>query len=124
PFTRILTVHVFRNASPQILAISGSVIASLFAISAIAEQAFGLSGLGSLLTEAAAREDLPVVQIVSLLLVTIFVVLNAAADLISAAIDPTSVAGRSSSRVWRSWPARSPRRQRWAGRGRTRASGR
>jgi peptide/nickel transport system permease protein len=97
PFTRILTVHVFRNASPQILAISGSVIASLFAISAIAEQAFGLSGLGSLLTEAAAREDLPVVQIVSLLLVTIFVVLNAAADLISAAIDPTSVAGRSSS---------------------------
>ena len=97
PFTRILTIHVFRNASPQILAISGSVIASLFAISAIAEQAFGLSGLGSLLTEAAAREDLPVVQIVSLLLVTIFVILNAAADLISAVIDPTSVAGRSSS---------------------------
>lgn len=97
PFTRILTIHVFRNASPQILAISGSVIASLFAISAIAEQAFGLSGLGSLLTEAAAREDLPVVQIVSLLLVTIFVLLNAAADLISAVIDPTSVAGRSSS---------------------------
>ena len=97
PFTRILTIHVFRNASPQILAISGSVIASMFAISAIAEQAFGLSGLGSLLTEAAAREDLPVVQIVSLLLVTIFVLLNAAADLISAVIDPTSVAGRSSS---------------------------
>lgn len=91
PYGRVLTVHVFRNASPQILAISGSVIASLFAVSAIAEQAFGLSGLGSLLTEAAARKDIPVVQIVSLMLVTIFVVLNALADLISSVIDPSSV---------------------------------
>ena len=53
--------------------------------------AFGLGGIGSLLVQAAARSDLPVVQIVSLRLVVIFVVLNAAADLISFAIDPTSL---------------------------------
>ncbi|WP_336648358.1 ABC transporter permease [Microbacterium sp. MMO-10] len=94
PRARIFRVHVFRNASPQILAISGTTIAGLFAASAIAEQAFGLGGLGSLLTEAAARKDLPVVQIVSLLLVTVFVVLNAAADLLSAVIDPDSVGTR------------------------------
>lgn len=92
PRTRIFRVHVFRNASPQILAIAGTTIAGLFATSAIAEQAFGLGGLGSLLTEAAARKDLPVVQLVSLLLVAIFVVLNAAADMVSALIDPDSVA--------------------------------
>lgn len=95
PKHRIFAVHVFRNASPQILAISGTTIAGLFAASAIAEVAFGLGGIGSLLVQAAARADLPVVQIVSLLLVTIFVVLNAAADLVSALIDPTSVAGGS-----------------------------
>ncbi len=92
PRARIFRVHVFRNASPQILAIAGTTIAGLFAASAIAEQAFGLGGLGSLLTEAAARKDLPVVQLVSLLLVAIFVVLNAVADLVSALIDPDSVA--------------------------------
>lgn len=93
PRSRIFRVHVFRNAAPQILAISGTTIAGLFAASAIAEVAFGLGGIGSLLVQAAARADLPVVQIVSLLLVTIFVVLNAIADLCSALIDPTSVAG-------------------------------
>lgn len=92
PRGRIFRVHVFRNAAPQILAISGTTVAGLFAASAIAEQAFGLGGLGSLLVEAAARKDLPVVQVVSLLFVAIFVVLNAVADLISAAIDPDSVA--------------------------------
>lgn len=91
PRGRIFRVHVFRNAAPQILAISGTTIAGLFAAAAIAEQAFGLGGIGSLLTEAAARKDLPVVQLVSLLLVTIFVVLNAVADVLSALIDPNSV---------------------------------
>jgi peptide/nickel transport system permease protein len=96
PPARIFRTHVFRNASPRILAISGTTVAGLFAASAIAERAFGLGGLGSLLTEAAARKDLPVVQIVSLLLVTIFVVLNALADIAIAAIDPDSLrAGRS-----------------------------
>ena len=95
PRGRIFRVHVFRNASPQILAISGTTVAGLFAASAIAEQAFGLGGIGSLLTEAAARKDLPVVQLVSLLLVAIFVVLNAVADLLSALIDPDTItAGR------------------------------
>jgi peptide/nickel transport system permease protein len=93
PQSRIFGVHVFRNASPQILAISGTTVAGLFAASAIAEVAFGLGGIGSLLVQAAARGDLPVVQIVSLLLVTIFVVLNAVADLISAVIDPSSATG-------------------------------
>lgn len=94
PSGRIFRVHIFRNASPQILAISGATIAGLFATSAIAEQAFGLGGIGSLLTEAAARKDLPVVQIISLLLVIIFVVLNALADVAIAVIDPDSLKSR------------------------------
>jgi len=97
PRARIFGAHVFRNASPQILAIAGTTVAGLFAASAIAEVAFGIGGIGSLLVQAAARADLPVVQIVSLLLVTIFVVLNAVADVISLLIDPTSVAGGTAS---------------------------
>lgn len=96
PRGRVFRRHVLHNASPQILAISGTTVAGLFAASAIAEQAFGLGGVGSLLTEAAARKDLPVVQVVSLLLVALFVVLNAIADVVSAVIDPdTARSGRS-----------------------------
>ncbi|MDR7183515.1 peptide/nickel transport system permease protein [Microbacterium trichothecenolyticum] len=94
PRSQIFRRHVFLNASPQILAISGATVAGLFAASAIAEQAFGIGGLGSLLTEAAARKDLPVVQAISLLLVILFVVLNAAADVAIALIDPDSVKPR------------------------------
>jgi len=91
PRSRIFRSHVFLNASPQILAVSGATIAGLFATSAIAEQAFGINGLGSLLTDAAARKDLPVVQIISLLLVAVFVVLNAVVDTVNALIDPDSL---------------------------------
>lgn len=94
PRSQIFRRHVFLNASPQILAISGATVAGLFAASAIAEQAFGIGGLGSLLTEAAARKDLPVVQSISMLLVILFVVLNAAADVAIAVIDPESVKSR------------------------------
>lgn len=92
PRNRIFRVHVFRNAAPQILSISGTTIAGLFAAAAIAEVAFGLGGIGSLLVQAAARADLPVVQIISLMLVTIFVILNTLADVVSAFIDPSSAA--------------------------------
>ncbi|GAA5030641.1 ABC transporter permease [Microbacterium fluvii] len=96
PRAQIFRRHVFLNASPVILSVSGATIAGLFAVSAIAEQAFGIGGLGSLLTEAAARKDLPVVQIISLLLVALFVVLNAIADVAIAVIDPDSVKPRRS----------------------------
>lgn len=96
PGARIFRRHVFLNASPQILSVSGATIAGLFAISAIAEQAFGIGGIGSLLTEAAARKDLPVVQVLSLILVVIFVVLNAVVDLTIALIDPDSAKPRRS----------------------------
>lgn len=94
PAEQIFRRHVFLNASPQVLSISGATIAGLFAISAIAEQAFGIGGLGSLLTEAAARKDLPVVQVISLMLVALFVVLNAVVDVIIAVIDPDSAKPR------------------------------
>lgn len=96
PGTKVFRSHIFLNASPQIMAISGGTIAGLFAVSAIAEQAFGLGGIGSLLTEAAARKDIPVVQVVSLFLVFIFVVMNALADVATAIVDPDSLKNRRS----------------------------
>ncbi|ERK69773.1 ABC transporter permease [Leifsonia aquatica] len=80
--------HVLRNASPEILAVSGITLAGLIASTAVAETAFGVSGIGSLLVQAAGRKDLPVVLVVSLIMVVAFVVINTVVDLVNVAIDP------------------------------------
>jgi len=94
PARRTFVKHTLRNASPQLFAIAGTTIAGLFAASAVVERAFGLGGVGSLLIEAAARKDVPVVQVIALLMVAIFVVLNALSDVAVALADPRTVRSR------------------------------
>lgn len=94
PSGRIFRAHILRNASPQILAISGTTFAAMFATAAIAEHAFGLGGVGALFTEAASRKDLPVVQVIALMMVAVFVVANVVVDVLIAVVDPRSVKER------------------------------
>ncbi|WP_196776888.1 ABC transporter permease [Haloechinothrix halophila] len=92
PGPLIVRRHILRNAGAPILTVSGLSIAGLFAGTAVAEQAFGVNGLGSLLVEAAAKQDMAVVQATSLLMVTAFVLVNTLVDLVNVAIDPRAVA--------------------------------
>ncbi|MDR2322403.1 MAG: ABC transporter permease [Microbacterium sp.] len=93
--TRIAVVrrHVLRNALGPILTVSGPLVAGLIVASSIVEQAFGLSGIGSLLVGSVDRLDFPVVQAIVLLVVTAFVVVNAIIDILEPWIDPRSAAG-------------------------------
>tara|TARA_R110002020_G_scaffold75315_13_gene191788 strand:+ start:443 stop:1399 length:957 start_codon:yes stop_codon:yes gene_type:complete len=88
PARHIVWRHVLRNALPQILSVSGITVAGLLASTAVAEEAFGVSGVGSLLVEAAARGDIPVVQIIALMMVVAFVSVNTVVDIINGALDP------------------------------------
>lgn len=88
PSATIVRHHVLRNASAPILAISGLTIAGLFAGTAVAEQAFGVSGIGSLLIESAAKQDLAVVQILAMFMVAAFVVVNTVVDVVNVVLDP------------------------------------
>ena len=72
---------------------SGVLVAGLLVASAIVEQAFGLSGIGSLLVQSVDRLDFAVVQAIVLLIVVIFVTVNTGVDLLASAIDPRSKAG-------------------------------
>ncbi|MFB8267606.1 ABC transporter permease [Streptomyces sp. NPDC055955] len=85
--------HVLRNAMGPILTVSGTVVASLVAGTAVAEAAFGVNGLGSLLIQSAQRQDLAVVQILSMLMVGVFVVVNTCVDLANVALDPRIARG-------------------------------
>jgi peptide/nickel transport system permease protein len=88
PYPTLVRRHVLRNAGAPIVTITGISIAGLVAVSAVIETAFGLHGLGAFLVQAAATKDLAVVQGISIVFVTAFVVVNAVVDVIAAVIDP------------------------------------
>ena len=86
--SQIVRRHVVRNAMIPIVTVSGLTIAGLLAATVVVERAFNLDGLGSLLVEAVVRQDVAVVQAVSLILVSAFVVINTLVDLLSKVLDP------------------------------------
>lgn len=88
PSRQLIRRHVLRNAAIPITTISGITVASLIAIAAVVERAFGLNGLGAYLVAAANSKDFAVVQGISLVLVTAFVLVNLLVDLLYAVLDP------------------------------------
>ncbi len=88
PARYVIQRHILRNAAVPITTITGITTASLIAVAAVVEVAFSLNGLGAYLVQAAEDKDIAVVQGISLLLVTAFVVVNLLTDLICAALDP------------------------------------
>jgi peptide/nickel transport system permease protein len=93
PARQLIRRHVLRNAAIPITTITGITIASLIAVAAVVETAFSLNGLGAYLVQAAESKDLAVVQGISLVLVTAFVLVNLTVDVLYAAIDPRVTLG-------------------------------
>ncbi|GAA5077631.1 ABC transporter permease [Streptomyces similanensis] len=83
----VVRKHVLRNASGPIFSVSGVAIAGLIAGCAVVEQAFGLNGVGALLIQSAAKQDLAVVQALALISVVLFVAVNTVVDIVSVALD-------------------------------------
>jgi peptide/nickel transport system permease protein len=96
PARYVIWRHIVRNAAIPITTITGVTIASLIAVAAVVETAFSLNGLGAYLVQAAQSKDIAVVQGISLVLVTAFVVVNVLVDVLYAALDPRVTLG--------SWP--------------------
>ena len=93
PGRQLIQRHILRNAAIPITTVTGIPIASLIAVAAVVETAFSLNGLGAYLVQAAESKDLAVVQGISLVLVTAFVVVNVVVDVLYAALDPRVTLG-------------------------------
>ena len=93
PARWVIRRHILRNAAIPITTITGITIASLIAVAAVVEVAFSLNGLGAYLVQAAETKDIAVVQGISLVLVTAFVVVNMLVDILSAVLDPRIAPG-------------------------------
>ncbi|MCX4829961.1 ABC transporter permease [Streptomyces sp. NBC_01016] len=87
PERLVVRKHVLRNASAPIFSVSGVAVAGLIAGCAIVEQAFGINGIGALLVQSAAKQDLAVVQALALISVVLFVGVNTVVDVVSALLD-------------------------------------
>ena len=72
---------------------AGITSAIIIAVAAVVEVAFSLNGLGAYLVASAQDKDLAVVQGISLVLVTAFVVINLIVDLLYAVLDPRVALG-------------------------------
>jgi len=93
PARYVIQRHILRNAAIPITTIAGITIASLIAGAAVVEVAFSLNGLGAYLVQAAESKDIAVVQGISLVLVTAFVVVNLLVDALYAVLDPRVALG-------------------------------
>jgi peptide/nickel transport system permease protein len=88
PEGRILGRHVILNAALPILTVAGIQVASLLGGTVIIETIFGLPGVGRYIYEAISNRDYPVVQGVTLVVATIFVVVSMTVDVLYAVLDP------------------------------------
>ncbi len=89
---RVVFRHALRNALIPFATSSGIMAGYLFGGSVVVEQVFALPGLGRLMIGAIAERNYPLVQAAILLATLVFVLVNAAIDLLVAAIDPRAAA--------------------------------
>jgi ABC-type dipeptide/oligopeptide/nickel transport system permease component len=80
--------HLFLNALVPVLTMSGIQLGYLLGGTVIVEQIYVLPGLGRLLVTSINNRDFPVVQSVTMLFATGFVVVNMVVDVLCALIDP------------------------------------
>jgi peptide/nickel transport system permease protein len=80
--------HVVANALPGLLPLLALELGGLLTGTIVVEQVFGLPGLGLTLLGAIGARDYPVVQGVTIMAVTIYLVVNALADLLQLLSDP------------------------------------
>ena len=80
--------HVLRNALLPVSSVAGLLAGALLSGAALIEVVFAWGGLGSLLQQAIAGRDYPVLQGGLLLVALVFLLVNLAVDLAAVALDP------------------------------------
>ena len=86
--TRILFKHVLRNSLNPVLTATSGWFASMLAGAVFVEFVFGWKGMGLLMFKALEGGDLPVVMGCTIVVATIFVLVNLLVDILYSVLDP------------------------------------
>jgi peptide/nickel transport system permease protein len=84
----LLFDHVLRNALVPVVNVIGSNVAWMFGGLVIIETVFAFPGIGSLLVQATASQDAPLIAALAIIITTAYIVINLLADLAVMALDP------------------------------------
>lgn len=84
----VVLKHALRNALPSTITAFGLIVGALLGGAILVEAIFGWPGLGMLTEEGISSRDYPLVQILILLSVSVFVLIQLAADVVHAWLDP------------------------------------
>lgn len=85
---QVLRRHTLRNAAGPALAMAGIMLGVMFASLTVVEVVFSWPGLGSYIAASLPGSDFPAIAGVTLLLGTVYVVVNTTVDILQAAADP------------------------------------
>ena len=85
---RVIGVHVLRNILIPIVTVVGLQFGSLIAFAIVTESVFAWPGMGKLLIDSINLLDRPVIVAYLLVIVTVFIVINLAVDVLYSALDP------------------------------------
>ena len=86
--TDVVLKHALRNALPSTITAFGLIFGTLLGGAVLVEAIFGWPGLGMLTEEGISARDYPLVQILILMSVAVFVLIQLAADIVHAWLDP------------------------------------
>lgn len=80
PGSRLTFLHVLPNAAPPVVNALALQFAGSIGGVVVTETVFGFPGIGQLLVQAVGDRDIPVVQAITMIIGTVYVIVNALAD--------------------------------------------
>ncbi len=80
--------HAFHNAVIPVLTVAGNSLAGAIGSTVLVEQIFSLPGIGGLLVAGVQTNNYPVVQILVMLMLTIYLVISLLVDILYVVVDP------------------------------------
>lgn len=88
PRRTVITRHALRSSLLVVVTIVGLQLGGLISGAVVTEQIFGLPGFGKMTIDAVFQRDYPVLQGVTLVTATAYIVINFAVDLLYSLVDP------------------------------------
>jgi peptide/nickel transport system permease protein len=88
PMRRVVGVHVLKNIMIPIVTVIGLELGSVIAFAIVTESIFAWPGTGKLLIDSINQLDRPVIVAYLLVIVTIFIFINFAVDVLYSLLDP------------------------------------
>ncbi|WP_458699821.1 ABC transporter permease [Sulfurospirillum sp. 1307] len=84
----VIMIHALRNALMPVITVIGLMLGTLFAGAILTETTFSWPGIGKWIINAVYQRDFPIIQSATLIIATMFIVVNLIVDLLYALINP------------------------------------